>query len=585
MVSMRINKTKSKNEVHFSIIKDINRNGKRTTCVYENIGNFEKLKARAGNQDPFEWLNNYVSELNKKEKDESLPIIIQKNPNKIIEKDVRCSFNVGYLFLQDIYYKLGLNQICNDIADKYQFKFDLNDILSKLIYSRILFPASKLKTLELSKKFLEQPNFDYQHIERALPILCKENDFIQSELYKNSKQYAPRNNRVLYYDCTNFFFEIEMEDEFRKYGKSKENRPNPIVQMGLFMDGDGIPLSCEITPGNKNEQTTLQPLEEKIIKDFELAEIVVCTDAGLASESNRKFNNTNSRKFITTQSIKKLKEFLKEVALDLTKGWHLPGSDKTYNIEELRTNEKLKEMYKNKVFYKERWINENDLEQRLIVTFSVKYQEYQRHIRNNQVERAKKIIEKNPKKIGKAKQNDPKRFIETINTTSNGEVAVETYYSINQSVIDEEAKYDGLYAVCTNLEDPVEEIIKVNHRRWEIEESFRIMKSEFNARPVFHSNEDAIKAHFLICFLALTVYRYLEKKLDEKYTVGEIIDTLKNMDLKLDKQYIYSPNYIRTDLTDLLHEKFGFRTDYEVLDEKKLKKIYKQTKNKKLTHF
>ena len=585
MVSMRINKTKSKNEVHFSIIKDINRNGKRTTCVYENIGNFEKLKARAGNQDPFEWLNNYVSELNKKEKDESLPIIIQKNPNKIIEKDVRCSFNVGYLFLQDIYYKLGLNQICNDIADKYQFKFDLNDILSKLIYSRILFPASKLKTLELSKKFLEQPNFDYQHIERALPILCKENDFIQSELYKNCKQYAPRNNRVLYYDCTNFFFEIEMEDEFRKYGKSKENRPNPIVQMGLFMDGDGIPLSCEITPGNQNEQTTLQPLEEKIIKDFELAEIVVCTDAGLASESNRKFNNTNSRKFITTQSIKKLKEFLKEEALDLTKGWHLPGSDKTYNIEELRTNEKLKEMYKNKVFYKERWINENDLEQRLIVTFSVKYQEYQRHIRNNQVERAKKIIEKNPKKIGKAKQNDPKRFIETINTTSNGEVAVETYYSINQSVIDEEAKYDGLYAVCTNLEDPVEEIIKVNHRRWEIEESFRIMKSEFNARPVFHSNEDAIKAHFLICFLALTVYRYLEKKLDEKYTVGEIIDTIKNMDLKLDKQYIYSPNYIRTDLTDLLHEKFGFRTDYEVLDEKKLKKIYKQTKNKKLTHF
>src|SRR5699024_1816727 len=222
---------------------------------------------------------------------------------------------------------------------------------------------------------------------------------------------------------------------------------------------------------------------------------------------------------------------------------------------------------------------------RLIVTFSVKYQEYQRHIRNNQVERAKKIIEKNPKKIGKAKQNDPKRFIETINTTSNGEVAVETYYSINQSVIDEEAKYDGLYAVCTNLEDPVEEIIKVNHRRWEIEESFRIMKSEFNARPVFHSNEDAIKAHFLICFLALTVYRYLEKKLDEKYTVGEIIDTLKNMDLKLDKQYIYSPNYIRTDLTDLLHEKFGFKTEYEVLDEKKLKKIYKQTKNKKLTHF
>ena len=497
---MRLRKVRTKNTLQYAIIKDINKNGKRTTCIYENLGTLDKIKLRCGSEDPMEWLKKYVNDLNKKNANEALPVIIQKNPNKIIEKNVRCSFNVGYLFLQDIYYKLGINQICKEISDKYQFKFNLNDILSKLLYSRILFPASKLKTLELSKKFIEQPNFDYQHIERALPILCKENDFIQSQLYKNSKKYAPRNNRVLYYDCTNFFFEIEMEDDFRRYGKSKENRPNPLVQMGLFMDGDAIPLSCVITPGNKNEQTTLQPLEEKIIKDFELAEIVVCTDAGLASEANRKFNNTNSRKFITTQSIKKLKNFLKEEALDLTKGWHLAGSDKTYNIEKLRTDETLKDMYKDKIFYKERWIKENDLEQRLIVTYSVKYQEYQKQIRDNQIERAKKIIENHPQKIGKPKQNDPKRFIETIHTTTNGEAAEEAYYSINQAIIDEEARYDGLYAVCTNLEDSVEEIIKFNHKRWEIEESFRIMKSEFHARPVFHSNEEAIKAHFLICF-------------------------------------------------------------------------------------
>ena len=234
--------------------------------------------------------------------------------------------------------------------------------------------------------------------------------------------------------------------------------------------------------------------------------------------------------------------------------------------------------YKDKIFYKERWIKENGLEQRLIVTYSVKYQEYQKHIRDNQIKRAKKMIEDNPKKLGKAKKNDPKRFIEIVNTTKNGESAEEVYYSINQAVIDEEAKYDGLYAVCTNLEDSVEDIIKVNHRRWEIEESFRIMKSEFNARPIFHSNEEAIKAHFLICFLALTVYRYLEKRLGEKYTVGEIIDTLKDMNLKLEQQDTYSPNYVRTDLTDDLHEQFGFRTDYEVLIEKNLKKICKQTK-------
>lgn len=575
---MRCKITKTKNTIQYTIIKDITKNGKRTTCVYENIGNLNKLKQRAGSNDPIEWLNQYIKELNEKEKQEKLPIIIQKNPNKIIDKNIQTSFNAGYLFLQDIYYDLKLNEICKQISDKYQFKFDLNDILSKLIYSRIIYPASKLKTLELSKNFLEQPNFQYQHIERALPIICNEMDFIQAELYKNSCKYSERNNKILYYDCTNYYFEIEEEDGFRQYGKSKENRPNPIVQMGLFMDGDGIPLAFDLTSGNTNEQITLKPLEQKIINDFNTSKFVVCTDAGLASTSNRKFNNTNNRKFITTQSIKKLKSFLKDDALDLTKGWKLSNDNKTYDISKLRTNEQLIEQYKDKTFYKERWIKEDGLEQRLIITYSVKYQEYQRNIRNNQIARAKKLIESNPKKIGKAKQNDPKRFIEVTNTTSSGEVADESYYQINQEKIDEEAKYDGLYAVCTNLEDSVDEIIKVNHRRWEIEESFRIMKTDFKARPVFHSKEEMIKGHFVTCFLALTIYRYLEKKLDEKYTVTEIIETLRNMNMKLEKNNTYIPNYIRNDLTDELHEKFGFRTDYEVISEKNFKKIFKQTK-------
>lgn len=575
---MRYKTTKTKNTVQYTIIKDIVKNGKRTTCVYENIGNYEKLKLRAGNEDPIAWLKKYVSQLNKEQKKNNLKVIIEKNTNRIIDKNAVISFNIGYLFLQVLYYKLELNKICEEISNKYQFKFDLNDILSKLIYTRILFPASKKKSLELAKNFIEQPTFDYQHIERTLPILSKESDFIQSKLYKNSCKYKKRNNKVLYYDCTNFFFEIEQEDEFRKYGKSKENRPLPIVQMGLFMDGDGIPLACDMTPGNQNEQTTLKPLEEKIIKDFELAEIVVCTDAGLSSKANRKFNDNNNRKFITTQSIKKLKDFLNEWALDLSSGWKLPNNDKTYNIENLRTDEDLIKKYKDVTFYKERWIKEDGIEQRLIVTYSVKYQEYQKRIRNNQIERAKKLIEKNPKKLGKAKSNDPKRFIDTILTTDNGEMASQTHYSINEQAIEMEEKYDGLYAVCTNLEDKPEEIIKVNHRRWEIEESFRIMKSEFNARPVFHSNEEAIKAHFLICFLALVIYRYLEKELEEKYTVCEIIDTLKAMDLKKENAYAYTPNYIRTDLTDELHHKFGFRTDFEVIEEKNIKKICKQTK-------
>lgn len=570
---MRIKISKSKNSVHYSIIQDVTRNGKRTTKIYENIGNLNSLKQRAGDEDPLSWLKNYVSTLNNK----PTPIIIKKYENKIIEMNKQNLFNIGYLFLHSIYYSLKLNKICSYITNQYQFKYDLNSILSNLIYARIIFPSSKLKTLELSKKFFEQPNFEYNHILRALEIISKESDYIQSQLYNNSKKIIKRNNKVLFYDCTNFFFEIDQEDDLRRYGKSKENRPSPIVQMGLFMDGNGIPLTFNITSGNTNEQTTLKPLEEKIIEDFNLAEIVVCTDAGLASTANRKFNNTNLRKFITTQSIKKLKDYLKQEALDLTKGWKLPGSDKTYDISKLRTDENLKEKYKDKIFYKERWINEDNLEQRLIVTYSVKYQEYQTHIRNNQIKRAKKIIEQNPKKIGKAKQNDPKRFIQITNTTSNGEIAEETHYNINQDIIDEEAKYDGLYAVCTNLEDDVEEIIKVNHRRWEIEESFRIMKSEFEARPVYLSREDRIKAHFMTCFLALLIFRILEKKLDEKYTVNEIIETIKNMNL-LKEEEGFIPVYTRTNITDLLHEKFGFRTDYEIITEQNLKKIIRKNR-------
>ena len=575
---MRINKTKSKNYEHYSIIQDITKNGKRTTQVYENIGNYEKLKLRAGDKDPFIWLNEYVEKLNKEHKNKELPVIIKKYENRLIDLDKINSYNVGYLFLQKIYYNLKLNYICEEITNKYQFKFDFNSILSTLIYSRIIYPSSKLKTLELSKRFIEKPNFEYQHIWRALEIIAKEMDFIQSEVYKNSEKFIQRNNKILYYDCTNFFFEIEEEDGLKQYGKSKENRPNPIVQMGLFIDGDGLPLAFDITSGNTNEQTTLKPLEQKIIKDFQASKFVVCTDAGLASSANRKFNNINSRSFITTQSIKKLKGYLKNWCLDLTKGWKLFGSDKKYNISKLREDEKLIDIYKDKTFYKERWINEDGLEQRLIVTYSVKYQEYQKNIREKQLDRARKLIETNPKKIGKAKQNDFKRFIETTVTTPQGEVAEENHYNINEEKVIEESKYDGLYAVCTNLEDDVNSIIKTNHNRWEIEESFRIMKSEFKSRPVYLSRDDRIKAHFVTCFLALLIFRYLEKKLNNEYTAYEIIETLKDMNLKLENDGYYSPIYTRTNLTDKLHTEYQFRTDYEILSEKNLKKIFSSTK-------
>ena len=495
----------------------------------------------------------------------------------MIDKDKKNLFNCGYFFLEKIYYGLQLDKICESITNKYQFKYDLNSILSRLIYGRIIFPSSKLAINELSKKFIEQPNFELHHIYRALEVISKENDFIQSELYKNSLKISKRNTGVLYYDCTNYFFEIEEASGLRQYGPSKEHRPNPITQMGLFMDGDGIPLAFNITAGNTNEQGTLTPLEEKILKDFELSKFIVCTDAGLASNDNRKFNNKEDRAFITTQSIKKLKKHLKDWALD-PKDWSIVGDTKKYDISKLEETEESKKLNYNKTFYKKRWIKENGLEQALIVTYSLKYKNYQQKIRNAQIERARKAIQNKNIKIDKCNQNDYKRFILKTNVTDDGEVAENKVFTINQTAIAEEEKYDGLYGVCTNLEDNVEEIIKVNHRRWEIEESFRIMKSEFKARPVYLSRDDRIQAHFMTCFIALLIHRLLEKKIEEKYTCEEIINCLREMNLMYVGEEGYIPTYTRTDLTDELHEKYGFRTDYEITTEKKMKKILKDLK-------
>ena len=568
---MRLKVTKTNKATNYYIIRDINKNGKRSTEIYERLGTEEEILKKSNGEDIFVWIKNYIKEIN--ENKNNIPTLIKKYPSKIIDKAVQNLFNCGYLFLEKIYYELGLDNICNDISEKYSFKYDLNNILSGLIYGRIIFPSSKLATNKLAKKFLEQPNFELQHIYRSLGIIAKENEYIQSELYKNSLKISKRNTGILYYDCTNYFFEIENEDELRRYGNSKENRPNPITQMGLFMDGDGIPLAFSIAPGNTNEQTTLTPLEKKILKDFELSRFVVCTDAGLASTTNRKFNDKEERAFITTQSIKKLKKYLMDWALD-EEGWKLVNDSKIYNLKKVNENE---ELYKDKIFHKERWIKENGLEQKLIVTYSIKYRNYEREIRNKQIERAKEAITKNIK-IDNYRQTDYKRFVSKTNITKEGELADKKVYSLNNKLIEREEKFDGFYGVCTNLEDGAEEIIKINKRRWEIEECFRIMKSEFKARPVYLSREDRILAHFTTCFLSLVIYRFLEKRLEEKYTCNEIIETLRDMNLNKVNEIGYIPAYTRTDITDSLHEKFNFRTDYEILESKEIKKILRKTK-------
>jgi transposase len=570
---MRLSISKSKNSTSLYVIKSTYENGIHSSKVVESLGTVEELNKKLDGRDPIEWAKEYIAKLNEKEKLNKREVLVKYSPVKIIDKGQQRLFNGGYLFLQKIYHELKLDKMCWAIAKKYNFSYDLNSILSRLVYARVIYPSSKLSTYQLSSRFMEQPSFDLHQIYRALEIIAKEADSIQASLYSNSLAVSKRNTRVLYYDCTNYFFEIEQESGIKQYGYSKEHRPNPIVQMGLFMDGDGVPLAVYIGKGNTNEQLTLKPLEKKILSDFNCSKFIVCTDAGLASNSNRQFNNQGERAFITTQSVKKLKKHLKEWALS-PEGWHLPGDSFMYNLDKLDEKKDFE-----KTFYKERWIVEDGLEQKLIVSFSLKYQNYQRKVRNAQIERARKVLDTNLGKLKKVNQNDYKRFIKKTSVTPEGEVASKAVYEIDNSVIRKEEAFDGFYAVCTNLDGDTTAVLTVNKRRWRIEECFRIMKSEFRARPVYLSRDDRITAHFITCFIALVVYRLLEKKLGEQYTCSEIVQGLRDMNFHEVKGEGFVPTYMRTDFTDSLHDVFGFRTDYQILTMRQMKKIFKATKS------
>ncbi|MRM88954.1 IS1634 family transposase [Faecalicatena contorta] len=587
---MRLGWSKKGNSISYYVHKTIYINGKNKSQVIKRLGSEKYICETYGVSDAKAWAQEQVELMRQAEKDENPSFDISLNAGTDLVLNEQSCFNGGYLFLQDIYYELGLDKICSAIKTRHNFEYNLNSILSRLLYTRILFPSSKLSAFKDSQRFIEQPNFDLHQIYRALTVLASDSDYIQSRLFKNSMQIASRRTEIIYYDCTNFYFEIEEAEDDKQYGVSKENRPLPIVEMGLFMDRDGIPLAFCINPGNKNEQQSLIPLEKTLMNKFDMSEFIVCTNAGLSSNANRIFNNYSktdgTRDYITTQSVKKLKKTYQDWTLS-PDGWHLCGesNSKKYCLNELNEDNDLE-----KVFYKSRWIKEKvtvevdgvskkvELEQQLIISYSLKYRNYLRTIRNRQVERALKAVASGGKVIEKNKQNDPKRFIKADHATKVGEVADRTAYYIDQDAITAEEMYDGFYAVCTSLDDQPESIVKVNQRRWEIEECFRIMKSEFQARPVYLKRKDRIVAHFITCFIALIIYRYLEKKFDNRFTCSQIIDTLQEMNFIKHEGKGYQPTYTRTELTDALHEAFGFCTSKQIVPIKKMKNICAETK-------
>ncbi|MDD6326288.1 MAG: IS1634 family transposase [Lachnospiraceae bacterium] len=578
---MYIAVTGSKNNKDVYIYQSFRReDGKSSSRIYKKLGKYNTLLEQFGGDKEklMAWAKDEADKETKLYNQHNGKVIVEFSQAARIPVNESRSFQVGYLFLQALCTELRLDRICRTVKNRHHFKYDLNAILTDLVYARILSPASKLGSYEFCQTLLKPPKYSLPDVYRALSVIAEESTFIQGELYRNSNFIHPRNRQILYYDCTNYYFEIEEESGIKRYGKSKENRPNPIVTMGLFMDADGIPLAFDIFPGNQNEQTTLKPLETEILHDFDYSEFIFCSDAGLGSASNRRFNSFGKRAYVITHSLKKMKQEDRKTALNPTQFRRL-GSER---FIDLRTLDETDEEVYNAVYYKEIPVVTGSMDETLIVTYSPKYKAYQQKIRSRQIDRAEKLITSPGRKRKGKNQNDPMRFVKKSAVTLDGEIAEKQVYSLDEEQILKEEMYDGFYAVITNLEGDVGEIIKINRQRWEIEENFRIMKTEFEARPVYVRRDDRIKAHFLTCYISLLLYRLLEKKIGTQYTASQIIDTLRSMQMTLlNTANGYIPSYTRTELTDTLHEAFDFRTDYELITKSSMRSIIKKTKQLK----
>lgn len=555
--------------------------GGTSSKVYMKLGKASEIRERYGCGDAEAWAHQKLKEINDSIKDDRASVMVSYNPDKKIERGQWRTVHCGHMVLLPLYNKLGLAQFSAEVSKRHRFKYDFADILRKLVMCRILFPDSKRATREYLNDFVDAPDFSLDDIYNFLGILSQEITHLQKNLYEATKNELSRRTGVIYYDCTNYYFEIEKEDTLRRYGKSKEHRPNPIVQMGMFMDADGLPLAFCINPGNTSEQQTLRPLEEILANEFNLSEFVVCTDAGLASIDNRLYNTSEGRNYIVTQSIPQLPALMKDWAQE-KKGWRRLGDkeDVSYDISELDL-----EKEKGHLYYRERWFKEDRsgvkaYEERLIVTFSPKYALYQRQLRAQHIQKALRMIERRSEK-SRQTQQDPRRLISTAKYTDAGELAQNTVMSLDVKLIEKEKAMDGLSCVATRLEDSVGEILHVNGYRYEIEHLFRVTKTEFDARPVYLRREDRIRAHFAICFVALLLLKAFQKQVNEGldqgsgYSSEQIIAALAGMDYNVVRGTGYVPAYSATALRSRCCEIANLPIDRQIVLNRKMRQLLK----------
>ena len=590
------------------------RNGKKTTTKnIKRLGKHSELLLIT--DDPLEYAKNEVKKMNEEYRSGRSEFVVTMDFNeRIPSSDSPCSnstsLNIGYLYLKDIYAKLNLSDFFKSVSSDRKITYDCNKICQFLTYARILDPASKYGTYDKLDTYYEKPQVEYQHMIRFLDILDRNSDKYLKHLFDNSENIVKRDTSVMYYDCTNYFFETEKPDEeivdevtgeiilgLRQFGISKENKTSPIVEMGLIMDSRGIPISMCIHPGNTNEQLTAVPLEKEVIKMTGNKKFIYCADAGLGSYNIRKFNDMGGRAYIVTQSVKKLGQEIKDIVFN-DSNYSLLSNDDAITLKEMRTFNKKDAnnlslyndfaykvipantamdtgLYEEKVYKNGRTKKvkaKGTLHQYIIVTFSRKMMEYQRTIRERQLERAKKLLRlKDPEKIKKG-PNDIRRFLKnTSSDTAN--------YVLDMDKIHEEEKYDGFYAVATNLDDSAKDILAVAQNRYKIEDCFRIMKTNFDARPVFLRKPERIRAHFLICYTALLIYRLMECKLDDNLThvtTSNLIKTLRNMNVvNMDDMY-YKSIYSGSQALDALERCFELQLNRKYYRPSDLNKIVKK---------
>ena len=553
------------------------RKGKKTTSKnVRRIGRLSELKKEY--TDPIAHFRAEAKRLTDEGRSESsfeIPANLMLDPMK------KRRVMLGYIFPQSVYYSLGLDMVMRGIRNESKATYDFNRIMRDLVIGRVLSPLSKSSTYEKAFSFPEPPDYDLQHVYRSLSLMAKNFDLIEEKAFKGMKKYADVDTSVTYYDCTNFYFEIEEEDGFRTYGKSKENRPNPIVQMGLFLDRNGLPISMCINPGRTNEQKTMIPLEKLMTERFGIEKFVVCADCGLSGKRNLRFNSTENHGFVVTKSLKRVSEDVRARLMG-DGGWKRFGdaSGRLYSLKEIREDANLRDV----IFYHdERFAMGSDgFEERIVTTYCGRLREYQRSVRERQLQRAMELIRQGKIRKG-VNQNDVRRFIVVDSVTENGEVAEKKVFSIDRERFEEESEYDGFYAVTTDLDDDPGEIIRINRGRWEIEESFRIMKSDFDGRPVFVSREDRIRAHFLTCYLAFMIFRIIEQKLnkgDVRYTDPEILRTLRDYEA-IDAENFYV-GAMEGKAVRALESTFGLVGSMTALSKAQFRRLVARSKKEKI---